>query len=214
MRNGQYGEKYGENGAADRLDRRAERGLKMSEETRAAVTLEGNIDRKTFRRFAMFDTFTVKRRWKSPALFALILSAFAGVCFMGRQTREQAVLLGSVLLGVGLTLPLVWVGMYALSVSGQAKRMGLSADKAQYYVTLSPEKIHVEKGKETADFSWENAYRAFRTKDCIYLYVSIARAFLLPDCEKTEPAWAMIVSRLGSGKAVVTGRNHTHENTV
>ncbi len=170
----------------------------MSEKrSAAAVTMEGRIDRKTFRRFAMFDTFFVKKRWRSPALFALILSAFAAVCFMGRKTHEQAVLLGGVLLGVGLVLPLVWVGMYALSVSRQAKRMGLSADKTQYRVTLSPEKIHVEKGKETADFSWENIYRAWRRKGCIYLYVSPTRAFLLPDCEKTERAWALITSKLG-----------------
>ncbi|MCR5842738.1 MAG: hypothetical protein K6G66_02145, partial [Oscillospiraceae bacterium] len=110
----------------------------MSEEKRTgSMTIEGKIDRKTFRRFAMFDTFYVKKRWRSPALFALILSAFAAVCFMGRRTHEQAVLLGGVLLGVGLVLPLVWVGMYALSVSRQAKRMGLSADRTQYCVTLS-----------------------------------------------------------------------------
>ena len=165
--------------------------------------MEGKIDRKTFRRCAMFDTFILKKRWRSPALFALILSAFAAVCFMGRRTHDQAVLLGGVLLGVGLLLPLVWIGMYALSVNRQAKSMGLSSDRTQYRVTLSPEKIHVEKGKETADFSWENAYRAYRTKGCIYLYVSQMRAFLLPDCEKTERAWELIGRSLGSGKTAV-----------
>ncbi len=180
----------------------------MSEKrSAAAVTMEGRIDRKTFRRFAMFDTFFVKKRWRSPALFALILSAFAAVCFMGRRTHEQAVLLGDVLLGVGLVLPLVWVGMYALSVSRQAKRMGLSADKTQYRVTLSPEKIHVEKGKEAADFAWADVHMACRARGCIYLYVSPTRAFLLPDCADSEEAWALIASALNPARLKVLTRS-------
>ena len=178
----------------------------MSEKQHSAsVTLEGNIDRKTFRRFAMFDTFVRKKGWKNPVFFALILTAFAAVCFAGRQNHAQAVLLGSVLLGIGLLLPLVWVGMYAYSVNRQARQMGLSADRVQYSVTLSPEKIHVEKGKETADYAWKNAYRAWRTGDCIYLYVSPSRAFLLPDCEKTEEGWQMITSALGHEKTFIRG---------
>ena len=173
----------------------------MSKEERAsALTLLGNIDRRTFRRFAMFDTFVRRKAWRNPALFALILSAAAGVCFALRGTRPQAALLGGVLLGVGLLLPLVWIGMYAFSVDRQAKRMGLSAQKAQYYVTLFPERVHVEKGTEKADFPWEGVFAAYRTEGCLYLYVSPTRAFLLPDCADTERAWTMLRERLGAGK--------------
>ena len=172
----------------------------MEDKKQTALTLAGNIDRKTFFRFAVYDSLVRKKGWRNPALFAVIMSTFALFCFLGRGKHEQAMLLGGVLLGVGLILPLVWFGMFFASVNRQAKRSGLSADKAQYVVTLTPEKIHVEKGKEAADFAWKDVYLAYRTKGCIYLYVSPTRAFLLPDCENTEQAWAMIREKAGTEK--------------
>lgn len=165
-----------------------------------ALTLAGNIDRKTFFRFAVYDSLIRKKGWRNPALFALIMSAFALICFSGRGKHEQAALIGSVLLGVGLILPLVWLGMFFASVRRQAKRSGLSADRPQYLVTLTPEKIHVEKEKEKADFAWKDVYLAYRAKGCIYLYVSPTRAFLLPDCADTEQAWGMIRDRIDGAK--------------
>lgn len=175
-------------------------------QTQTALTLAGNIDKKTFVRFALFDSFVRKKGWRNPLLFALILSAFAAVCFSARRTHEQAVLLGGVLLGVGLVLPLVWLGMFLFSVGRQAKRSGLSAEKAQYYVTLSPEKIHVEKGNETADFAWADVHMAYRVRGCIYLYVSAARAFLLPDCADSGRAWALITEKLDPARVQLRAR--------
>lgn len=167
----------------------------MTEKQRAAlVTVAAKIDKKTFTRFAMYDTLSRKKGWRNPVLFALIMSAFAAVCFLGRKTHAQATLLGGVLLGVGIILPLVWFGMFFSSVKRQAKRFGLSPDKAQYYVTLSNEKIFVSKEKEKADYKWADVYLVRRVKDCIYLYVSPIRAFLLPDCAETEQAWEIITA--------------------
>ena len=72
-----------------------------------SVTVACKIDRKTFTRFAVYDTLVRKKGWRNPALFALIMSAFAIVCFMGRKTHAQAALLGGVLLGIGIVLPIV-----------------------------------------------------------------------------------------------------------
>ena len=167
------------------------------------VTIACKIDQKTFTHFAVFDTLVRKKGWRNPVLFALIMSAFAVVCFLARKTHAQAVLLGGVLLGVGLCLPIVWFGMFFSSVKRQAARSGLSPDKAQYFVTLLEEKIFVSKGKEKADFKWEDAYLARRVKGCIYLYVAPTRAFLLPDCEQTEQAWKIITQKLEPGKLQV-----------
>lgn len=166
----------------------------------SGVSVVCKIDRKTFTRFAAYDTLVRKKGWRNPALFALIMTAFAAVCFLGRETRAQASLLGGVLLGVGLLLPLVWFGMFFSSVRRQAKRFGLSADKSQYTVTLGDEKITVTKGKEKADFSWQDVYLARRVRGCVYLYVSAARAFLLPDCPETDRAWEIIAKNLAPGK--------------
>ena len=155
-------------------------------ESLKSVTVPCRIDRKTFNRFAVYESLVRKKGWRNPVLFALIMSAFAAVCFLARKTHAQAMLLGSVLLGVGLILPIVWFGMFFSS--------GIR------YGVLSEEKIHVSKGKETADFSWQDAYLARRVKDCIYLYVSPTRAFLLPDGAESAQAWAIITAALDPKK--------------
>ena len=162
-----------------------------------SVTVAANIDKRTFSRFAVYDTLGRQKRWRSPLLFALIMSAFAAVCFMGRQAHAQAALIGGVLLGIGLLLPLVWFGMFFASVNRQAKLNSLCAEKTQYTVTLAPEKIHVTKGKESADFAWDKVHLAVRAKGCIYLYVSPVQAFLLPDCAESDRTWQILRDRLG-----------------
>lgn len=178
----------------------AQKGKPRMKNTPNTLTIACKIGRRTFTRFAVYDTLIRKKGWRNPILFALIMSAFAAVCFLGRKTHAQAALLGGVLLGVGLVLPIVWFGMFFASVRRQAKRSGLSPDTVQYIVTLSEEKIHVSKGKEAADFRWQDAHLARREKGCIYLYVSPARAFLLPDCEETDRAWQLITAKLAPAK--------------
>ena len=178
----------------------AQKGKPRMKDTPNTLTIACKIDRKTFTRFAVYDTLIRKKGWRNPVLFALIMSAFAAVCFFVRKTHAQATLLGGVLLGVGLVLPIVWFGMFFASVRRQAKRSGLSPDTVQYTVTLSEEKIHVTKGKEAVDFQWQDVHLARREKGCIYLYVSPARAFLLPDCEETDRAWQLITSKLDPAK--------------
>jgi len=165
-----------------------------------SLTIPCNIDKRTFFRFAVYDSLGRKKGWRSPVLFALIMSAFAAVCFAGRETHAQATLIGGVLLGVGLLLPLIWFGMFFASVNRQAKQSGLSPSKSQYEVTLAPDKIHVTKGKEAADFAWDAVHLVYRDKGCIYLYVSPTRAFLLPDGEKTEKAWEILTARVAPEK--------------
>lgn len=169
-------------------------------EKRRSVTIDCTIDQETFTRFAVYDTLVRKKGWRNPALFALIMSAFAVWCFLGRETHAQATLLGGVLLGIGLLLPGVWLGMFFSSVRRQARRSGLSRDKAQYYVTLSDEKIFVSKGRETAAFQWPEAVLARRVRGCIYLYVSPTRAFLLTDGDKTAQAWEIITANMAPEK--------------
>ena len=178
----------------------AQKGKSRMKDTPNALTIACKIDRRTFTRFAVYDTLIRKKGWRNPILFALIMSAFAAVCFLGRKTHAQATLLGGVLLGVGLVLPIVWFGMFFASVRRQAKRSGLSPDTVQYTVTLSDAKIHVSKSREAADFQWQNVHLARREKGCIYLYVSPARAFLLPDCEETDRAWQLITEKLDPAK--------------
>ena len=50
---------------------------------------------------------------------------------------------------------------------------------------------------------WASVYKAFRRKGCIYLYVTAAKAFLLPDRQADAPdhdVWDFIREHLGEDK--------------
>ena len=173
----------------------------MPDTRKEFLTIPATIDTRDFVSFALFDTFQRKKRWKTPLLFACIMSAFAIVCFAVRKTHDQAVLLGTVLLSIGLVLPLVWYLLFLSSVKTEAKKHGLSRTKAQYFTLLGQDKIKVVRDKEEAVFSWPDLHAAFRVKGCIYLYVSPTRAYLLPDCDDSDAAWNLIASHLPSEKA-------------
>ena len=172
----------------------------MSNARKEFLTIAATIDRRDFVRFALFDTFRRKRRWKNPLLFACIMSAFSIVCFAAQKTHEQAALLGTVLLSIGLVLPLVWYLLFLSSVKAEAKKHALSRTKAQYFTLLGQENIKVVRDKEEAVFSWTDLHAAFRVKGCIYLYVSLTRAYLLPECDDSDAAWNLITSHLPSEK--------------
>lgn len=166
----------------------------------STLTMSGNIDRDTFIRFALFDSFRLKKRWKNPLIFAGIFMFFALVCFLGRETHEQAVLMTLVLLAVGLLLPAVWFVMYMYSLNIQVKKNNLSSSHAQYFVLLGEKEGQVIKGEEKACYSWKTIPAAYRVRGCIYLYVSDTRAYLMPDCEDSDRAWHFLHKQLGEGK--------------
>lgn len=166
----------------------------MNRETELLVP--ARIDAAAFRRFAVFDAFSVRKRWRSPALFAALMSMFAAVCLTMRGSREGAGLLGGVLLTVGLGLPLVYVVSYVCSVRRQAKRMGLDGRRIVYTLRLGEDGVSVTAGKERAEYRWEQIFRAYRVEGCIYLYAAPGRAFLLPEAEYSAAAWEQIVRRV------------------
>jgi len=159
---------------------------------REGIPVRANIDPKTFRRFALFDTFCRRKRWRGPLLFAAILSAFSIVCFALQGRKEQAVLLGAVLLAVGIGLPAAYFASYLLSVNAQAQKLGLSASRTAYTLYLGERAVRVVSGKERAEFPWASLFRAYRTGNGVYLYADPRKAFLLPEAQVTEAVWQRI----------------------
>lgn len=164
------------------------------------VCIPAKLDADDFLRFAIFDTFRLKKRWKAPLAFALIMSAFAAACFALRGRREQAALLGTVLLCIGLILPLVWLLFYPFSVRREARGRGLSKSVSQYETRLDASGITVTRGKETASFRWADLHMAWRVPGCIYLYAAPNRAFLLPEDENADHAWELVCAHLPAQK--------------
>lgn len=156
------------------------------------------INGAVFRRFALFDTFSRQGRWKSPAVFAAIFLTAAAICFAMRSRREGAVLLGVVLLAVGLGLPAVYVVNFLLSVQRRGKL--LDGSKTAYTLHFRESGLLVLAGRERAEFPWEKIFHAYRAEDCIYLYVTGQKAFLLPEGAQAQDAWTLLERLLPAEK--------------
>lgn len=170
------------------------------------IVIPVKLDEKTFKRFARFDMFILRKHWVRPLIFSLLLTAFAVVALFIK--KEQSGLIAAVLLTVGLGLPLVYFGSFLSQVNMQAVRQRLDPPRSVYLVRLTKEGVEVEnkqKKEEPLRLPWKETQRAFRAKGCIYLYVSPVKAFLLPDGQADAgdaQVWAYLVSHMGAEKCV------------
>ena len=96
----------------------------MAAETNV-LSIPVRMDTAAFREFSAFDVLTRQKRWRRPLLFAVLMVAFAIVCFTQVGQREGAALLGTVLTVVGVGLPIVYFATFFQSVSKQAKQLKL-----------------------------------------------------------------------------------------
>jgi hypothetical protein len=170
------------------------------------IRIPVRLDEKTFKRFARFDMLILRKKWIRPVVFALILIAFAFVALLTR--KAQSGMIAAVLLAVGLGLPVVYFGTFLSQVNMQALRQKLKPARNVYTVTLREDGILVENNQKKEDpleMPWEKIQRAFRKKNCIYLYVSPAKAFLLPDGQADVPdseVWQYLIDHLGKEKCI------------
>ncbi len=150
------------------------------------ITVSSRIDTKIFRNFAVFDTLIRQRRLRLPAQFFASFLVFAAICFAMQGKARQAVLLGAVMLGIAIILPAAYLGMFFLSVSQKARELNLETPRHVYTVSLTsaPDGITINSAIQstgTLRVRWEQVHHAYRTNNCIYLYISPRQAFLLPD---------------------------------
>ncbi len=168
---------------------------------KGTITTKVRLDEKTFKRFSRFDMFRLRKRWRRPVLFALILVAFAAVALL--TGKAQAGMIAAVLLVIGLGLPLVYFGTFFSQVNMQAEQRKLGNGRAVYTVKLDFDGVTVtndQKAEPPVTFKWSEAQAAFRVKGCVYLYVNAVRAFLLPDGQADVPddeVWAYIAGHMG-----------------
>lgn len=160
------------------------------------ILVPAKITREVFRRFAFFDAFRHQKHWQRPLVFALLMSAFSVPCFLLRDRREGAMVLGVVLLTVGLGLPLAYLLSFSLSLRRQMKRMDLRGERIAYTLRLEPAGIHVTAGTEKLDYPWETVHMVYRVPGCDYFYVNSERAYLLPHGSSAECIWTLLQSIL------------------
>jgi hypothetical protein len=169
-----------------------------------SVTVNVIADAKIFRKFALFDSFCHKRIWLLPVIFASIMSIFAILCFTMKGRAEQAVMIGSVLLIIGLGLPIAYIRLFFKTIKTQIKTIGLEKPRVVYSLRISREHdgIQVISGDQPARYEWCSLFRAYRVRGCIYLYVKRNKAFLLPDgqAESGEDVWPLFTEMMPTEK--------------
>lgn len=175
--------------------------------TKKKITIRVKMDGRTFRRFAMYDTFVKRKRWHSPAIFGSIMCAAAVVCFIMNHV-DGAVMLGTVLSIIGLGMPAVYVGTFLSSVSSSIHAQKLP--RYVYEVELTdgkPDGVFIRSlgtaKNEHMTLNWNTMHTAHRTKGCIYLYAVPAKAFLLPDGQADatpDEVWEMLNRNMPKGE--------------
>ncbi|MCH5286629.1 MAG: YcxB family protein [Christensenellaceae bacterium] len=157
------------------------------------------IDAKTFRRFAYFDTYRLKKRYRAPLGFLALMLVFSLCCIFLAADKPQARMIGVVLLAVGLLLPLAYFLTFELSVRTQTREM--KQPRKVYTLTLGDElQISAANGKEQVKLPWNKVYGAYRLPGCIYLYAHPTKAFLLPDGQASvapDEVFAFLQTHIG-----------------
>ena len=177
----------------------------MNMDPEKTIIIPVKLDEKTFKKFARFDMFILRKKWIRPAAFSLIMIAFSIVALLTR--KEQSRMIAAVLLAVGLGLPLVYLGSFLSQVNMQAVKQKLKPARSVYTVTLRKAGIRVENNRKKKEdllkMDWSAVRKAFRKKDCIYLYVTASKAFLLPNGQADVPDWEVwdyLKQHLGTDK--------------
>lgn len=160
------------------------------------ITVESRIDAATFVRFALYDTFLMKKRWRRPVVFLLIMLFLSVICLLLKDRVGDSSLLSLVLLSVGFSVPAVYVLMFVISSREQAEKLHLNPAVVRYRVSFSGKGIQVQNDREQIEFLWKQIFCAVQRKDCIYLYVTPQNAYLLPYSEESEKAWDLINAKM------------------
>lgn len=144
------------------------------------ISIPVQISDREFASFAMFDAAKVNRRFRLPIMFACIMGGFSLICFLMKGQAEQAVLLGSILLIIGLGLPLVYIGNFLSYINKQAKMLRLSGGRVIYTLNFGADGMTVVNKKSSQHYSWEDFSAVYKKKDILYIYTNEKQAYICP----------------------------------
>lgn len=154
-----------------------------------------------FRQFLIFNILGRLKLYRSPLIFASILTTCAVISFLMYKV-EGAVLLGTVLLVVGLGMPIVYFTSFFASLKKQVKQQNLDPPRLVYTLQFTEDSdvLEISNDKERASYRWQDAFHAYYEKESIYLFITKDRAFLLPLelLQESEEVWKLIESKMGT----------------
>ena len=146
------------------------------------LTAHVRINAPIFRRFALFDTFRLKRRWVSPVVFSVILIAFSFAAMI--SGKAQAQMIGTLLQIIGIGLPLAYVLHFLVQVHDQCRRLGLKALRPAYTLNFCETELRVINdmaAEPEVKLPYTSLHGVWRVNGAYYIYAAPSRAFILPD---------------------------------
>jgi hypothetical protein len=155
------------------------------------ISIHSMMDKHTFSNFSKFNNFRLNHRWLLLILFPAIMSVFAYFNLLTNST-----FLFWLFIVLGFTLPLGYMAVFYVSLKNQISIYKLTSPKHVYSVHLSQNGIQVINNNEKILYKWNQVYRVYRVNNYFYLYITKARAFILPNTNiesaTPEDTWKLI----------------------
>lgn len=148
--------------------------------------LEIYLDENNFRRFAFFDRYVRTGALKRPLIFLAVFAVLALIAFIAAMNGVRgAWLLGGVLLGIGLLLPVNHFIRFFSNLNKRVKQLGLDKNKKRLAYTLflkqDPKHLVTQNAKqEQSSHSWKKMLGAWEHKGDVYVYVEEGKVYLIP----------------------------------
>lgn len=142
------------------------------------ITVPSHMNQQVFTNFSNFNSFRLHNRWLGLAGFPVLMIALSVI---NRETGSDFLFYLFIACGIGL--PLLYLLFYFVSLKQQIAANGLQTPRLAYTVTLSPQGVAVQTDKERAKYRWDQLYRVYVLPEATYVYITRARAFLLPHAD-------------------------------
>ena len=171
------------------------------------ISIRVKLDPKQYRRFVNFDNFKRQRRYFIPLLVSVIMITLCVIDLLLDPGASGTT--AGLLLGLGLAVPMVCFGLYAVQVESQIAAQKLKEMPEVYELKFLEEGISVTAATQQrnwVDVPWDRLWAAFRRSDVTYLYVNAGRALILPDGQATISGgelWEYIQAHMKSGSCRV-----------
>lgn len=139
------------------------------------IKVDINMDSKVFSDFSHFNAFHFHRRWTGFVLFPLLM---IGLGLVNRMTGSD--FLFFLFIAAAFIIPAAYLLFYRISLKKQIVRYKLETPYPVYTLGLSSEGVSMTTATEEHFFRWNQVYRVFELDEYTYIYITKARAFILP----------------------------------
>lgn len=162
--------------------------------TALPIELTSHIRRSDFIRFGIFHRFLAERRYMTFLLLSLTMIGFGIYSLF--TSREGY---GIFLFLMAVFLPVVSYFGFRFTLKRQAAKMNLSEENppSYYSATLSEDEILIKNSKESTVLPWDHVRTVYLFPDCLYLYISINKAFVFPFSKTDDALQELLQRKLG-----------------